>query len=218
MQKKQTAVIGLGHFGLSVANELQSMGHEVLVVDAEEKKIQDISDCFTYAVCANTTTDNTLKSLGLKDFDVVVVSIGQNIQANILTTMLLKEIGCRYVVVKASNPLHARVLEKIGADRVVAPEHDMGVRIAHSLISKSIVDYLELSIDYSIVEVSAPKEMWQKNFQDLQLRAKYGVNIIAIKKKDGTINISPASDDYITQEDILVAIGDNKALTKLKWL
>ncbi len=157
-------------------------------------------------------------SLGLKDFDVVVVSIGQDLQSSILTTMILKEIGCKYVVVKARTPLHKRVLEKIGADRVVSPEHDMGLRIAHSLVAKNVMEYLELSPDFSIVEVKSTNDMINKNMQQLKLRAIYGINVIAIKDNRGNINISPGADDIIAKGDILVAVGENRVLAKLGWV
>ena len=161
----------------------------------------------THAVQADATDESTLRSLGLRNFDVVIISIGSDIQASILITLIVKELGVKYVVAKAQSELHAKVLYKIGADRVVLPERDMGLRVAHNLVSSNILDFIELSSDYSIIEI-ATGQVEGKNLKELNMRGKYGVNIIAIKR-DGGINASPGRRDRILEGDVLVVIGDN---------
>ncbi|MDK2918072.1 MAG: trk/ktr system potassium uptake protein [Candidatus Petromonas sp.] len=213
--KKQFVVIGCGRFGSSVAKTLFGMGYDVLAVDRNEEIIQNIADSVTHAVQADATDENSIKSLGIRNFDVAVVTIGLNIQSSILVTLMVKELGVKYVVAKAQNELHAKVLYKIGADRVVFPEREMGVRVAHNLVSSNIMDYIELAPDYSIVEVAVLKEWAGKNLRELNMRAKYGINVMAIKKGPN-INISPSATDIIEEEDILVVIGHNDDLQKIE--
>jgi trk system potassium uptake protein TrkA len=205
----------LGRFGYSIATTLSESGYEVMVVDKSEEKIQEISALVTHAVQADTTDMDTLRSLGIRNFDVAVVSIGKDIQASIMTTLLLKELGVPMVVAKASTDIHERVLKKIGADRIILPEHEMGIRIATNLISGSIIDYIQLSSEYSIVEIGILPEWQNKTIIELNLRAKYGINIIAIQRK-GDIDISPRPDYALTLEDELVVVGDNRSLQKLE--
>jgi K+ transport systems, NAD-binding component len=214
MSDKQYVVIGLGHFGHSVAENLYSMGYDVLAIDSSEEKVQSISNCVTHAVQADATDETVLKSLGISNFEVAVIGMGSDIQSSIMVTLLVKELGVKYVVVKALSELHAKVLYKIGADRVIFPERDMGIRVAHNLISTNILDYIELSPDYSIAEVSAEKEWENRSLRDLSLRSKYGINVMAIKR-GGKINLSPTADDEILEGDILVIIGANDYLSDL---
>lgn len=215
---KQFLIIGAGRFGSSVAHTLYKRGHDVMVVDNDEALIQQISDSVTHAVQANAVNEGSLRALGIKDFDVVIVAIGHEIQASIMSCILLIELGARYVVAKAQTELHGKVLKKIGVNRVVFPERDMGQKLAHSLVAQNIIDLIELSDDYSVVEVTAPEEMINHTLHELNLRARYGVNIIALRSKDGNANISPAAEDKISPGDILVAVGDNKALKKMGWV
>ncbi|BCJ88091.1 potassium channel family protein [Effusibacillus dendaii] len=212
---KQYAVIGMGRFGTSVASELYEMGYEVLGIDTNEDKIQDAVDFVTHAVTADSTDDNALKALGIRNFDVVVVAIGADIQASILTTLILKELGVKKIVVKAQNELHGKVLTKIGADKVVYPERDMGIRVAHNLISPNILDYIELSPEYSMIEIVANHKMVGKTLQETDIRKKYGCTVMAIKRGED-INISPLANDRIDQGDILVVIGKNDDLQTLE--
>lgn len=214
---KQFVVIGLGRFGESVAKTLYSLGHDVLAIDMDEDVIQDISDSVTHAVQADATDESALKALGLRNFDVAVVTIGSNIQVSIMITLLVKELGVKYIIAKGQSDLHARVLYKIGANRVVLPEKDMGIRVAHNLVSASILDYIELSPDYSIMELKVLQEWEGKSLSQLKLRSNYGINIMAIKKND-FINISPSADDILYKEDIIVAIGSSSDLGKLEGI
>ncbi|MBZ4663391.1 MAG: TrkA family potassium uptake protein [Caloramator sp.] len=206
MKSKQFVVIGLGRFGSSIAKTLYSLGHEVLAIDIDEEVVQDISDQVTHVVQADATDEATLKSLGIRNFDIAVITIGSDVQSSVLVTLLVKELGVKYVIAKAQNELHAKVLYKIGADRVVFPERDMGIRVAHNLCSSNILDYIELSSDYSIMEVTALEEWEDKTLKELNLRTRYGINIMAIKRGND-INISPVAEDKIKKGDILVVIG-----------
>lgn len=217
MANKQYVVIGLGRFGTSVAETLYSLGNDVLVIDKDEDLVQDISDKVTHAVQMDATDENALRTLGLRNFDVAVVTIGANIQSSVMVALLVKELGVKYIIAKANNDLHAKVLYKIGADRVILPEKDMGVRVAHNIVSSSIIDYIELSPDYSIMEVEVFKEWIGKTLEELRLRDKYGINIMAIKR-DSQINLSPAANDVLEEKDILVAIGSGKDLGKLEGI
>src|SRR5699024_1003130 len=156
--KRDFAVIGLGRFGGSVCRELSMEGMHVLAIDRDEEKINEYKNIATYAVIADATDEVTLKELGIRNIDHVIVAIGDNIQASILTTVILTELGIKKITVKAQNDYHEKILNKIGANQVVHPERDMGKRIAHSIISNNILDYLELSDDHSIVEVKASKK------------------------------------------------------------
>lgn len=215
MNKKQYVVIGLGRFGSSIATTLYSLGNDVLVIDKNEDLVEDIADKVTHAVQADATDENTLKSLGIRNFDVAIISIGGDIQSSVMATLIVKELGVKYIIAKGNGELHAKVLYKIGADRVVLPEKDMGVRVSHNMVSSNILDYIELSSDYSIIEIKALKEWEGKNLKDLNLRKKYGINVIAIKNK-GKVNLNPAADDKINKENVIVAIGSTEALTSLE--
>ncbi|EJT5913127.1 TrkA family potassium uptake protein [Clostridium perfringens] len=215
MSSKQFVIIGLGRFGSSVAKTLYALGHDVLAIDSNEDLVQEISDSVTHAVQMDATDENALRTLGLRNFDVAVVTIGANIQASVMATLLVKDMGIKYIIAKGNSDLHAKVLYKIGADRVILPEKDMGVRVAHNLVSSSILDYIELSPDYSIIEIESPKEWYGKSMKELSLRSKYGINVMAIKKNN-EVNISPDADDVINKDDIVVAIGSAEDLTKLE--
>ncbi|RAL27109.1 potassium channel family protein [Thermoflavimicrobium daqui] len=215
MVNKQFAVIGLGRFGGSVAQKLHSMGYEVLAVDRDPGRVQDMAQVIPHVIEADSTDENALKAIGIRNFDVVVVAIGEDIQASIMTTLILKEIGVNKIVVKARNDLHGKVLEKIGAERVVYPERDMGVRVVHHLISPNILDYVELSNDFSIIEVKAGEFFDGKTLQELNIRQRFGCNVMAIKR-NGKYDITPSPNDVIYASDNLVVIGHNNDLQKLE--
>jgi trk system potassium uptake protein TrkA len=217
LTQRQFVVIGLGRFGTSVAQTLYSLGNDVLAIDSDEDRVQNISDSVTQAIQADATDENSLRSIGVRNFDVAVVTIGSDLQASVMATLLVKELGVGYTIAKANSELHAKVLYKIGADKVVLPERDMGVRVAHNLVSTNILDYIELSSDFSIAEVIAPQEWYGKNLENLSIRANYGINIVAIKKKE-EINVSPTAGDVIEEGDIIVAIGGTEELNKLETL
>jgi trk system potassium uptake protein TrkA len=213
--KRQFAVIGLGRFGSSVAKYLAELGYEVLAVDDNAQRVQDISQIVTHAVIADSTDEEAMSALGIRNFDVVVIAIGQDIQSSILTTLILKDLGVPYIIVKAQNELHGKVLNKIGADKVVFPERDMGLRVAHHLISPNILEHIELSVDYSIVEMKVPVSMVGKNLKQLDIRLKYNCNVLAVKR-NGEMNITPRADESLMTDDVLVIVGKNDQLTKLE--
>ncbi|MGE5627619.1 MAG: potassium channel family protein [Solirubrobacterales bacterium] len=215
MSKKQFAVIGLGRFGSSVAKTLYELDNEVMGVDTDDEKVQNISEHITHAIQVDATDENSLKSLGIRNFDVAVIAIGADIQASIMATLIVKEMGVKYIIAKANSEIHAKVLYKIGADKVVLPERDMGTRVAHSLVSSNILDYIELSDDYNIAEIVTPSKWYGKTLSELNLRANYGLNIMAIKREDN-IEVSPNSDYVIKENDIVVVIGDTKSLDKIQ--
>ncbi|MDT2047516.1 potassium transporter Trk [Priestia aryabhattai] len=204
--KKEFAVIGLGRFGGSICKTLSDQGMEVLAIDTDEEKVNEYASIASHAVVGDSTDEGVLKSLGIRNFDHVIVAIGDNIQASILTTLILKELGVKKITVKAQNDYHAKVLSKIGANFIVHPERDMGRRIANSMISNSVLDYLELSDEHSIVELVASKRMAGNTLIDLDIRAKYGINIVAIKRNQDII-VSPQASESIKQGDILIVIG-----------
>lgn len=215
--KREFAVIGLGRFGGSICRELSEEGMEVLAIDTEEDKVNEFKNIASHAVIADATDEKVLKELGVRNIDHVIVAIGDNIQASILTTLMLKELGINKITVKAQNDYHEKVLNKIGADQVVHPERDMGRRIAHSIISNNILDHLELSDDHSIVEVKAGKKMIGQSLVDLDIRANYGCNVVAIKQGETKeINVSPMATEIIEAGDILIVIGADKDISRFE--
>lgn len=214
MNKKQYVVIGLGRFGAAVAKTLYELNNDVLAIDSDEQIVQEIAEHVTHAIHTDATDEDSLRALGISNFDVAVIGIGVNMEDSIMTTLLVKELGVKYVITKANTSVHAKILYKIGADKVVFPERDTGIRVAQDIVSSSILDYIELSSEYGIAEI-IPSEQWNdKTLECLDLRSKYGINIVAIKRKDD-IDIAPNPDYKILKGDIIVAIGTYKHLNKL---
>ncbi|HBL3716491.1 potassium transporter Trk [Enterococcus faecium MRSN 11639] len=207
--KQNFAIVGLGRFGGSICRTLIEAGQEVLAIDSNEDRVNEYMNIATHAVVANAQDEMTLRSLGIRNFDHVIVAIGEDIQASILVTLMVKEMGVPNILAKAQNEYHARVLEKIGADRVVHPERDMGIRIAHNLVSKNILDYLELSDKYSLAEirVSNPK-FFNKTLAELNFRQRFDLTVVAIRRVDQTVIASPAADEYVRENDNLLVIGE----------
>ncbi|MBU4561428.1 TrkA family potassium uptake protein [bacterium] len=227
---RQFAVIGLGRFGSSVARTLVNAGCEVLAIDESEEKVKEISDLVTQAVELDGTDEKALKAVGIEDVDVAIVAIATDMLASILITLLLKEIGVKEVVAKALNARHGRILQKIGADKVIFPEREMGERLAQTLVTPSVLEQIELAPGHSIMEIVAPKAFVGKTIRDLNIRAKYEANIITIKKKVPhltktgetdfveTVNMTPKAEDRIEKGDHLMVIGKDESLSKLKKL
>ena len=212
---KQFIVIGCGRFGTSVAMTLYKLGYDVLAVDRDLEKVQEMSEYVTHAVQIDAIDEPSLKSIGIRNFDVAVVAIGSNMQASIMATLIAKDMGVKRVIAKAQNELHAKVLYKIGADKVIFPERDMGVRVAHNLVSSNILDVIEFAPDYSIIEVAPLPEWEDKSLKELKLPNLYGVSVMAIKTGD-KINISPYADDVIKKNDVVVILGHNDNLKKIE--
>jgi trk system potassium uptake protein TrkA len=209
----QYAVIGLGRFGISIAAKLFESGQEVLGVDMNEERVEESHPYVTHSVIADSTDAEALKAIGIRNFDTVVVAIGSDIQASILSVLLVKELGVKNVIAKAINKLHGQVLRKVGADWVVYPERDMGIRVAHHLLSPNVLNFIEISKDHSVEEVKIPSLMVNKTLREINFRAKYNLSVIAIRN-DNEINITPSPDQRIVQGDVLVVIGENKDLER----
>lgn len=214
---KSYIVIGLGRFGTEVSRRLCELGCEVLAVDSREALVQQISADVTHAVVADARDKEVLRALGAKNFDCAVVAIGGSLGDSVLATMNVKELGIPKVVCKAHDETHRQVLLKLGADQVVIPEQENAARLARSLSSHNVLDYIELSEDYGIIEVPAPKSWVGKSLKELNVRAKLGVNILAIKR-DGEINVSPSADQQIAGQDIMVVLGDTASLKGVQKL
>jgi trk system potassium uptake protein len=213
MPIKQFAVIGLGRFGTSVARRLHEAGQEVLGIDLSEEKVENALSFVTHANVADSTEEQALTSVGIRNFDCVIVAIGNDMQSSILTVMLLKELGVKKVIAKALGKRHGQVLEKVGADWIIYPERDMGERVANQLLSPNMLNYIELSKEYNIEEIMIPPKMAEKSLRELDIRAKYNISAIAIVR-EGDIIVSPSPDQIIHKEDLLVMIGNREDLAK----
>ena len=214
---KTYLVIGLGRFGASLATQLCDLGAEVLAMDIRSDLVQQVANHVTHAVVADAQDKEVLRSLGVRNFDCAVIAIGDDLAASVLVTMNLKELEVPYIVCKAHDETHRRVLEKLGVDRVVIPEQEHAQRLGRSLFSHNVLDYIELSKDFGILEVPAPKGWVGKSLRELNVRAKLGVNIIAVGNGTDT-NVSPSADYRICSGDLLVVLGDNLALEAVQKL
>lgn len=194
---KQYAVIGLGLFGYSVAIELSRLGNEVLAIDKNEEIVDKIAENVSHAVVCDVTSEGALMELGLSNFDCCIVCIGNNFEALVLAAMTCKELGVKQVIAKAKDEMHGRVLTKAGVDQVFIPEKEMGTRLASLLCNNGIVDFIELSRDYSIVEIKTPDKWIGLSILDLRIREKFGVNIVAIKNNNEQININPRPEEIL---------------------
>ncbi len=211
--KKSFAVLGLGKFGETVAVELAKIGMEVLVVDNDKEKINNIADDVTYAVQADVKDMETMKSLGIKNVDVVIVCMADDMESSIMAVIEAKELGVPMVIAKAKSLVAKQILEKVGADLIVFPENDAGIRIARRLASTGIVDYFGLSETVSIIEVSVKNEWIGKSLKELDFRKKYKVNVIGIKYNEN-IDVDLDPDRPIKEGAVLVIIGNNDMLNK----
>ena len=213
MKRQQFLVIGLGRFGTAVATTLYQLGHEVVAIDEQEDNVQRIMNQVTHVAMVDATDERALTAIGIQDFDVVIVAIGADVKANILTTVAAKSAGAKYVVCKAIDDTTRRVLEKVGADLVVRPEHDMGVRLARKLVRPHSFDDIDLGTDYTIVEVTATTRI-EGTLRDLNLTNRFGVQVIALKK-GSQVRITPKADDRVAEHDTLVVVGTIENVEKL---
>jgi trk system potassium uptake protein TrkA len=223
MAKRSFAVIGLGRFGSAMAETLAELGHEVIGIDGDEEKVARLSDLVSQAVQLDATDEKAIRTAGIQDVDVAIISIGENIESSVLAAMLVKDLGIQTIVAKAITPLHGRILERLGVSRVVFPERDMAIRVAHSLVVPNVLDYIELSRDFSIVELPAPPEFVGRTLKELALRPKYGLTLIAIKRRSPagggeTTNVAPSAEDRIEAGDVLSLLGSNARLSQLDAL
>ena len=214
---KTFIVIGLGLFGAETARKLCTHGCEVLAMDIRSDLVQHVAADVTQAVVGDGQDKEVLRALGAGKFDCAIIAIGDDLAASVLTTMNLKELGVPYVICMAHDETHRRVLEKLGVDRVVIPECEFGGKLARSLSSHNVLDYIELSQDHGILEIPAPKSWVGQTLRQLNVRAKLGVNIIAVES-NGVTNVSPAAEYLICQGDVMVVLGDNYALEAVQKL
>jgi trk system potassium uptake protein TrkA len=202
---------------------LTELGHDVTGVDGDEGRVQELADVISHALQIDATDDKALRAAGIQDVDVAVVSIGENIESSLLVVMQLRELGIQTIVAKAVTPLHGRILEKLGVSRVIFPEREMAIRVAHSLVMPNALDYIELSRDFSIVEIPAPEGFVGRTLKQLELRPKLGLTLIAVKRlPDGggavVTNIAPAAEETIREGDVLALLGSNDRLNQLDEL
>ncbi len=214
---KSFVVIGLGRFGMQVAKKLSQQGCEVLAMDRSADLVQQLGEIATQAVIADARDKEVLRSLGVKDFDCAVVAIGDSLSDSVLATLNLKELGVPQIICKAHDETHRHVLEKLGADRVVIPEQENADRLAKSLASTNVLDYIELSSDYGIIEVPVPASWEDKSLIELNVRARLGVNILSVKR-GGSITVSPAADYRMAKGDIMLVLGETSALEAVQKL
>ena len=223
MKRRQFAVIGLGRFGSAMAATLAELGQDVIGVDGDAERVRQLADTVTQAVELDATDEKALRAVGIQDVDVAVVSIGENIESSLLVVMQLLELGIKTIVAKAVTPLHGRILEKLGVSRVIFPEREMAVRVAHGLVMPNVIDYIELSTDFSIVELPAPDLFIGQTLRQLELRPRYGLTLVAIKRRPGATgavvtNIAPSADERLQKGDVLALLGSNERLAQLDTL
>jgi len=223
MKKQTFAVIGLGRFGSAMARTLTELGQDVVGIDSDEERVQRHADVIRSAVQLDANDERALRAVGVQDVDVAVISIGENIEASLLAVMLVKDLGVRRIIAKAVTTLHGRILERIGVNRVIFPEREMAIRVAHSLVVPNVLDYIELSRDFSIIEIPAPRDFAGKSLKELALRNRYGLTLIAIKRRpEGggpeVTNVAPTADDPILIGDVLALLGPNDRLAQIDRL
>lgn len=214
-RKKSFLVIGLGRFGSSLAMALADAGHEVLAVDTDIEVVQRLSNRLTHAVAMDAANEQALETLGVRNFDAAIVAMGADFEASILLTLMLKRLGVRFVVAKARTEQQVEVLNRVGADRVVQPERDAGLRLARQLISPNLLDYLTLGPGMSVAEIHAPDFMVGKTLDELNVRNKYKITILLIKNGDHFL-ISPDPQDRINVNDRLVVAGRDEDIARLR--
>ena len=214
---KSFIIIGLGRFGVSTARMLTTLGHEVVAVDKRADRVNAVKDVILHTVQADSTDERALSQLGVRNFDCVVICIGDDIRASVLTTVLCREMGAKKIVAKAQDDLHQKLLIKTGADRVVQPEHDGGIRLARSLVAEGVLDSLDLSEEYCINEIEVPHNWIGRSLAQIDVRNRYGFSIIAIRR-DGHVagNIDP--NEPFHADDSIYILGDNKSLERIKQL
>lgn len=213
---KSYIVFGCGKFGSSVAKTLSELGNEVMIVDINMDSIEEIADYVTTAIQCDVMDQNATSEMGLKNFDAAVVAIGTNFEAAIMSTVLAKEAGIEYIVAKAINNRQALILKKLGADKIIFPERDMGVRVAHNLSASNLMDFIQLSPDYSIAEFLCPVTWISKTLKQLNVRNKYKVTVLAIERGNNDIQIDPHPDSALQEGDVLVLLGKDEDLKDIE--
>ena len=215
---KTYLIVGLGRFGTAVALKLQELGNEVMVIDENEEQVQKLSDKVTYAVVGDARDEGVLESLGVRNLDCAIVAIGQDLAASVVITLNLKSLGVPQVICKAQDDLQKRALEKLGADRVVIPEREMGMKLAQNLTSSSVLDYVELSKDCGLAEIITPKPWAGKTLLEIDVRKKFGVTVAGLRKADGDLTVFVDANYKLNADDELLLVGNNEDLARVQNL
>ena len=222
MKRKSFAVIGLGRFGATLATSLVELGHDVIGIDRDDEHVRSLADVIPNVLQLDATDERALRAAGIQDVDVAVISIGEDIESSVLVVMIARELGIPTIVAKAVTPLHGRILERLGVSRVLFPERDMAIRLAHTLVVPNVLDFIELSRDISIVEMPAPPTFVGRTLRELELRPRFGLTLIAIKRstQDGgqITMVAPTADDRVQEGDVLSLLGPNDRLVGLESL
>lgn len=206
-----------------MATTLRDLGQDVIGIDSSEERVAEMADLVSQSIALDAIDERALRSAGIQDVDVAVISIGENIESSLLAVMQVKDLGVKEIIAKAVTSLHGRILQRLGVTRVIYPERDMAMRVAHSLVVPNVLDYIELSRDFSIVEIPAPRVFIGKSLKQLELRPRYGLTLVAIKRGTGTgdgeiTHVSPPADEVILEGDVLALLGDNDRLAHLDRL
>lgn len=213
--KKSYAVFGLGRYGIAVAQELAKSGAEVLAVDIDDSVVNGVAAEIPFCKCADITDAEVIKQLGVSNIDVVIVAMASNLEASVMAVTLCKEAGVETVIAKCGNEMHKKILSRVGADRVVFPENESGMRLAKNLLSSGFVDVIELSKDVCMVDMDIPKEWVGKSLLELNVRKKYGINVVAMRK-DGNVQVDVDPALPLTKDISLIVIANTEKLEKLK--
>ena len=214
---KSFVVIGLGRFGTAVAEELYALGHEVLAIDREEGCAQRISEIVTHTIIADAKDESVLQSIGVRNFDGVIICM-TDIEDSVMIALMLKDMGAKYIIAKSQSKQHSRMLELIGVDRIVFPEQDMGVRLAQTISSRRALDFIELSPEYAIVELPLPSVWQNKTLAEIGARKQFGINVLAIRRGEKEIHVSPQAEFLLKHRDVLIIVGKNQNIRKLEKL
>jgi len=218
MKRKTFAILGLGIFGSTMAKTLSEYGYDVMGMDLDMANVDRVSEYVTQAVQGDFTDIEQLRSSGVQDVDVAVVATGSHLEASVMAVLHLKELGVPFILAKAKNKVYMQILLKIGADRVVRPEKEMGERVAKSLMSQNIIDMVDIDEDYSMMELQAPQEWVGKALKDLDLRAKFGVNVLGVRvSENAKLNLAVSADYVVGDEDQLLVIVENNKFETLEY-
>ena len=214
---KSFVVIGLGRFGTAVAEELYALGHEVLAIDREEGCAQRVSEIVTHTIIADAKDESVLQSIGVRNFDGVIICM-TDIEDSVMIALMLKDMGAKYIIAKSKSKQHSRMLELIGVDRIVFPEQDMGVRLAQTISSRRALDFIELSPEYAIVELPLPNVWQTKTLAEIGVRKQFGINVLAVRRGEKEIQVSPQAEFLLKHKDVLIVVGKNQNIRKLEKL
>lgn len=215
MKRKEFVIFGVGDFGMNVAKTLANSGATVMVVDKEESQLEKIASEVTHTICADATNPEAMKQLGIRNYDGAIVGIGHNLETSALITMQLKEMDVPFIMVKASTDIEGRILTRVGADKVIFPDREMGIRVGNDIINGNYFEAIELSDEYSIVDMTVPTSWVGKTLQQLNVRSRYGISIIGIRGLE-ELNVNPAADYRLLAQDILIVLGHNTEIQRLR--